>query len=133
NRVYRLFKLGRDKKVNKERRKALQEEYKQQKTYMGVYQMRNKVSGKIYISSTPNLKSRWLTIEGQLTMGSFPNAELQKDWTEFGSEAFTYEVLEEKETDEISDVRWEVKQLEKLWLQKLQPYEEKGYNKPPKE
>lgn len=45
-------------------------------------------------------------------------------------EVFTYEVLEEKEADEVTDMRWELKQMEKLWLEKLQPYGDRGYNKP---
>jgi hypothetical protein len=41
-------------------------------------------------------------------------------------------VLEEKEADEVKDRKWELKQLEKQWLEKLQPYGDKGYNKPPR-
>lgn len=48
---------------------------------------------------------------------------------DFGNEAFSYEVLEEKEADEITDMRWELKELEKPWLEKLQPYGNSGYNK----
>ncbi|TQR46135.1 GIY-YIG nuclease family protein [Paenibacillus popilliae] len=115
------------------KRKELIEAYKQIKTYMGVVQIKNTVNGKIYIDSYPNLKNKWLTLQMQLDMGRFANAQLQKDWKEFGSSAFTYEILEQKETDKVSDIRWEVKQIIKPWLEKLQPYGDKGYNKPPKE
>ncbi|KKO50766.1 GIY-YIG nuclease family protein [Paenibacillus sp. DMB20] len=119
--------------MDKQKRKELLEEYKQIKTYMGVFQIKNKTNGKIYIGSCPNLKNKWLTLESQLAMGRFANLQLQKDWKELGLEAFTYEVLEEKEADEIADKRWELKQMEKKWLEKLQPFGDKGYNKPPKE
>jgi hypothetical protein len=66
----------------------------------------------------------------QLDMGRFANLQLQKDWTAFGRDAFTYEVLEQKDTDKIIDVKWELKLLEKQWLEELQPYGDKGYNKP---
>jgi len=115
------------------KRKELIEAYKQIKTYMGVVQITNTVNGKIYIDSYPNLKNKWLTLQMQLEMGRFANAQLQKDWKEFGSSAFTYEILEQKETDKVTDIRWEVKQIIKPWLEKLQPYGDKGYNKPPKE
>jgi len=115
------------------KRKELIEAYKQIKTYMGVVQIKNTVNGKIFIDSYPNLKNKWLTLQMQLDMGRFANAQLQKDWKEFGSSAFTYEILEQKETDKVSDIRWEVKQIIKPWLEKLQPYGDKGYNKPPKE
>lgn len=119
--------------MDKKNRKELLEEFKQIKIYMGVTQIKNKTNGKIYIHSYPNLKNKWLTLQGQLNMGMHMNSQLQKDWSELGPGAFTYEVLEEKDTGDVSDVRWELKQMEKLWLEKLQPYGERGYNKPPKE
>lgn len=119
--------------MDKQKRKELIEKYKQIKTYMGVIQLKNNINGKIFLDSYPNLKNRWLTLQDQLNMGMHPNSKLQKDWKEFGAEAFSYEVLEEKDTEDISDVRWELKQLEKFWLEKLQPYDDKGYNKPPLE
>jgi len=120
-------------KMDKNRRKELQEEYKQLKTYMGVFQITNQVNGKIYISGAPNLKNKWLTQKIQLDMNKHANSQLQKDWKEFGPESFTYKVLEEKDAGKVSDVRWEVKKLEKVWLEKLQPFGDKGYNKPPRE
>ncbi|KIL40542.1 LuxR family transcriptional regulator [Gordoniibacillus kamchatkensis] len=118
--------------MDKNKRKELLEAYKQIKTYMGVIQITNKANGKIYVDSYPNLKNKWLTLQIQLDMGKFANARLQQDWKAFGREAFAYEVLEQKETDEITDMRWELKQMEKPWLEKLQPYGDRGYNKPPK-
>jgi hypothetical protein len=115
--------------MDKQRRKELQEEYKQVKIYMGVYRITNNSNGKMYIASSPNLKNRWLTLRAQLDMGRLANSQLQKDWKELGPSAFTYEVLEQKETNDVSDVRWVVKQMEKLWLEKLQPYGDKGYHK----
>ncbi|MEI7025085.1 GIY-YIG nuclease family protein [Paenibacillus sp. y28] len=116
--------------MDKNKRKELLEEYKQIKTYMGIIQITNKTNGKIYIDSYPNLKNKWLAIQSQLDIGRFVNARLQKDWKELGSEAFSYEVLEQKKADEVADRRWELKQMKKSWLEKLQPYGDRGYNKP---
>lgn len=121
-----------EKNMDKKKRKELLEEYKQLKTYMGVIKITNNVNGKIYIAAYPNLKNQWLTIQTWLTLGRHENTELIKDWRELGSEAFSYEVLEEKEADEVTDMRWELKQMEKPWLEKLQPYGDKGYNKLPR-
>ncbi len=118
--------------MDKQKRKQLQEEYKQMKTYMGVVQITNHANGKIYVASYPNLKNRWLTVQAQLDMGRFVNSQLQQDWKEFGPESFSFEVLEQKESNDVSDVRWTVKQMAKPWLEKLQPYGDKGYNKPEK-
>jgi len=119
--------------MDKIKRKELLEEFKEIKVYMGVAQIKNTVNGKIYIDSYPNLKNKWFTLQMQLDMGRFANAQLQKEWKEFGADAFIYEVLEQKETDKITDMRWEQKQILKPWFQKLQPFDDKGYNKPPKE
>jgi hypothetical protein len=39
--------------MDKNKRNELQEEYKQIKTYMGVFQITNKLNGKIYVDSYP--------------------------------------------------------------------------------
>lgn len=119
--------------MDKSKRKELLEEFKQIKTYMGIIQITNKVNGKIFVDSYPNLKNKWMTIKMQLDMGRFANLELQKDWKELGAEAFTYEVLEEQKTDDVTDMKWELKMMEKPWLEKLQPYGDRGYNKPPRQ
>lgn len=119
--------------MEKKSRKELQEDYKQIKTYMGVIQLTNKINGKIFIATYPNLKNRWITLQDQLSFGMHPNFQLQSDWKELGPETFTYEVLEEKDAGEVSDVRWELKQMELPWLEKLQPYGDRGYNRQPKE
>ncbi|MEN6462607.1 MAG: hypothetical protein ABFC94_14725 [Syntrophomonas sp.] len=56
-----------------------------------------------------NLKNKWFTIKVQLVIGMHANSQMQKDWKKLGSEAFNYEVLEEKEADEVTDMRWELK------------------------
>ena len=119
--------------MEKSKRKELIEFYKQMDTMMGVYQIRNNMNGKIFISSFANLKSKWLTIRMQLDMGRHPNSELQEDWNELGGNAFSYKVLEERKQEADMDVKWELQQMEKAWLAKLEPYDERGYNKPPKE
>lgn len=115
--------------MDKKSRKELMEEFKQIKTYMGAVKITNNTNNRIFIAVYPNLKNKWLSLQGQLNTNMHVNSELQKDWNELGADAFTYEVLEEKETDKDTDVKWELKQLEKKWLEKLQPYGEKGYNK----
>lgn len=118
--------------MDKINRKQLLEKFKQIKTYMGVIQIKNNTNGKIYLAAYPNLKNKWFTLQEQLATGRHANGQLQKDWNELGAQAFSYEVLEEKETSEVTDMRWELKQIIKPWLEKLQPYGDRGYNKPPK-
>ncbi len=119
--------------MDKSRRKELLAEYKNIKTYMGVFQIKNNTNNKIYIGTCPNLKNRWLTQKIQLEAGRHINAGLQKDWNQCSANAFTYEVIDQKEAGKIIDKKWELKKMEREWLEKLQPYGNNGYNKPPKD
>mgnify|MGYP006342118523 CR=1 FL=1 len=114
--------------MDKYKRKELMEAYKQIKIYMGVYQIKNNENSKVLIGTSCNLKNRWLTLRMQLESKRHPNARLQKDWNDFGPDSFSYEVIEEKECKDIININWELENMEKEWLEKLQPYEDKGYN-----
>lgn len=112
-----------------DRKEELKRQYKESKPEAGIYQIRNTRNQKALVVATPNLK----TINGkrfELQMGSFNNAALQQEWKEFGEEAFVFEVLEvlEKKEDEFLDVKDALKKMEAKWLEKLQPYGERGYN-----
>ena len=115
--------------MDKNRRRELMEAYKQMNVYMGVYQIKNNENSKVLIGTSSNLKNRWLTLRMQLEAKRHPNAGLQKDWNYFGPDNFTYEVIEQKECNEILNINRELENMEKAWLEKLQPYDDKGYNK----
>jgi frataxin-like iron-binding protein CyaY len=115
-------------------RKELKEEYKQMKFKMGVFQIKNNINGKIFIGSSLDLKAIWYAQKLQLDMGMHQNSELQKDWKEFGSENFSYEILDEinQTEDKPIDYKKEIKTLEDMIIDDLQPFEKNGYNKKPK-
>lgn len=113
-----------------DRRKELKNQFKELKTEAGIYQIRNTINQKILLVATPNLK----TINGrkiELNTGGYRNKLLQEDWLKYGNEAFIFEVLEVLEQPEegFFDMKDELKKLEKKWLEKLQPYGDKGYHK----
>ncbi len=112
--------------MNMNRKKELKQQYKEMKTEGGIYQVRNKVNQKILLVSTPNLK----TINGKST-GSFMNQELKEDWKKYGPDAFVFEVLEvlEEKDDGFFDKKQELQKLYEKWLEKLQPFGERGYNR----
>ena len=115
------------------RRKELQEQAKEVKTEAGVYQIRNERNGKVYIDSTPNLK----TINGQqfmLQMGSHLNRRLQAEWNEYGESAFTIEVLEvmKKDDNPYADPKDALAKCLESWFEKLEPYGYRGYHGEPK-
>lgn len=112
-------------------RKELKEEYKQKKFQMGVFQIRNKSNGKVFIGSSLDLMAKWNSQKFQLNAGMHPNIELQKDWDDYGEDNFEYEIIEELKQEEgkVRDYRREIKTLETTILEEHQPYEDKGYNK----
>jgi hypothetical protein len=121
--------LGVMEQKSMNRRKELIQQYKEMKTEAGVYQVKNTKNQKVFVVSTPNLK----TMNGKPMMlcgGGYKNKKLQEEWNKFGEEAFVFEVLEVlKEKEEgYFDKTGELKKLEKKWLEKLQPYDERGYN-----
>jgi len=113
-----------------DRKKELKNQYKEIKTEAGIYQIRNTINGKVFLVSTPNLK----TINGreiELNNGTHRNKLLQDEWKQYGKDAFVFEVLEILEPPEEGyfDTKEELKKLEKKWMEKLQPYGDKGYHK----
>ncbi len=116
-------------------KKELTEAYKQMKFKMGVFQIRNILNDKIFVEGSINLDAIWNRHRIQLDFGTHPSQALQKDWKALGSENFRYEILSEIEHQEgvKVDYKKEVKTLEKMFLDELQPYDEKGYNQRPKE
>lgn len=112
-------------------KKQLKEEYKLLKFRVGVFQIRNIVNNKIYVDSSVNLDAIWNRHRTQLRFGVHPNALLQADWNEYGEENFRYEIIQElimKEDDKVNPAS-ELKLLETLVMEELQPFEERGYLK----
>ena len=111
--------------------KELKEEYKQMKLPAGVFQIKNSINHKIFIGSSTDLKSTWNSQRFQLENGLHPNAALQNDWNEHGAANFTYEVLAEHKVsdDPAANVKQELKTLEQMFIEELQPFGDNGYNK----
>lgn len=76
-----------------DRKRELKQQFKETEVEAGVYQIRNTVNSKILVGSTKNLK----TINGiqfMLEMNNYTtNNELQKEWKEYGKDAFEFEIL----------------------------------------
>ena len=111
-------------------KKELKREYKQTLRPMGVFQIRNRVNEKVFIGSSLNLDGIFNRHGFQLKMSGHPNKALQCDWNRFGAENFEFEILEElfpRENPDY-DYRADLEVLEDLWLEKREPYGDKGYN-----
>ncbi len=111
-------------------RKEIKRAYKERKKPAGVFQVRNTVNGKILLGSSLNLEGVFNGQRFRLSSGRHSNRALQSDWNAYGPENFAFETLEvvQVKDDPNFDVNDELTLLEEIWLEKLQPFGEKGYN-----
>ena len=115
------------------RRKALIREYKENPPPAGIFQITNTANGKILIGKGLNVQGKLNSSQLQLELKSHLNKALQKDWNYYGPENFVFEVLDYLDGDvQLEKRHEELTALEELWLDKLQPYGDKGYNRKPK-
>ena len=115
-------------------KKTLRREYKENALPMGVFQIRNTVNGKVLIGTSVNLPAILNRHQAELRLGGHRNRALQQDWNEFGPEAFELTILDTLPPSDrpAYNPADDLKALEALWLEKLMPFGERGYNDKPK-
>ena len=112
-------------------RKELLRQYKETPRTMGVAVVRHTESGRAFLFANLDINALVNRYRTQLRMGSHPNRALQQDWNRFGEAAFAFEVLDTLTPKDDPEVKpeEELRLLEALWLEKVEPFGEKGYNK----
>ena len=105
--------------------------YKQSVRPMGIYQISNKINGKIFLGSSLDLKGILNRIKFQLKNNLHVNRTMQNDFNEVGEVNFSFDILDylKPGEDKGENYKKELQILEKMWLEKLQPFNERGYNK----
>jgi group I intron endonuclease len=85
------------------------------KPIIGVYKISNTLcpEGKYYIGYSCNIKQRWQKHKSTLRGGCHRNIRMQRAYEKYGSECFTYEILQVCETEE------EAKNVELSYLEDL--------------
>jgi group I intron endonuclease len=112
-------------------RKDIQREYKERSKSAGVFQVKNVVNGKVLLGSSLNLDGPLNGHRFMLEISGHTNKALQKEWNEFGANKFVFEILEVvkvNDDDPNFNLDDELTLLEQIWLEKLQPFGERGYN-----
>jgi hypothetical protein len=115
-------------------KRTLKREYKETDIPAGVYRVWNKLNDRSLVGSSVNLPAILNRNRAELRIGGHRNRELQGDWNALGEEAFAFEILDTlPPLDKPGyDAKSELKVLEDLWLERLEPYGERGYNTRPK-
>lgn len=88
----------------------------------GIYQIKNRCDGAIYVGSAVSFKNRWAEHVRQLKAQRHHNSLLQSAWLKFGASAFSFEILES-----VAD-RAELICREQYWIDRLSPFGSAGYN-----
>lgn len=112
-------------------RHDLKREYREREKPAGVFQIKNTANGKVFLGSSLNLEGSLNRNRFALDVGSHLNKALQEDWQRYGAGAFTLEVLEVVKVSDAPhfNLDAELTLLEQIWLEQLQPFGERGYNR----
>jgi group I intron endonuclease len=93
------------------------------KILFGVYLIKNKINGKIYIGSSNNIRKRWNEHKNDLRNDEHHSKHLQKSYKKYGIENFEFLILEEVQS------AIGLFALEQQYLDKHRPFDRNiGYN-----
>lgn len=67
----------------------------------GIYQIKNTVTGKVYIGSSWNIEQRWRSHRHELRYGKHHSPHLQSAWNKYGPDKFSFLILEECSRDDV--------------------------------
>lgn len=116
----------------KQNKKQLKREYKQRPLAIGVFLIRNTVNDKVFLAGGQDLAGIINSHKFKLRDGIHPNELLQIDWQDLGADNFEFEILEQLDPPDNPqfDPKKELSLMEDMWLARLRPFAERGYNEP---
>lgn len=111
-------------------RKELLKEYRSRPQPMGLYQVRHRPTGRVYVGRAQNLAGMLNSVRLQLSVGTFGCRALQEDYRRDGETAFVIEALETLEPNPDPGVRPEdeLVVLETMTKEGLRDRGVQGYN-----
>ena len=110
--------------------KELKRNYQQTPRPLGVFLIRNTVTDKVFLAAGIDLAGAINRHKYQLANDCHANRKLQQDWNKLGADKFAFEIVEQLEPlkDPSFNARRELQFMEKMWLERLKPFGEQGYN-----
>jgi len=85
----------------------------------GIYSIRNRATGDLYIGSSRDVEYRWEEHRSYLRKSLYGNTHFQRAWNKYGEEAFEFKCIDEVEDDR------DLLEVEQWWLDVFWPT---GYN-----
>jgi len=90
---------------------------------MGIYKITNKINNKIYIGSSKDITKRWQYHINDLMYNRHHSYKLQKDFNEFGLNAFVFEIIQiVEDKNKLLDIEQDFMDKTQCWLNEI------GYN-----
>ena len=102
-------------------RRALSRQARDAFPPMGVYAIRDRVSGRVRVGSSRNVPGTLNRIQFELRLGSHPDKTLQSEWRQGGAGRFAFEVLQmlKERDDPAFDYAGELRVLEQLYREEF--------------
>lgn len=107
--------------MDKQVKKKYREEFENKKVAMGILAIRNSQNGKIFLKPTLNAEAWINRTRFMLKNGQFENSDLQCDWTSFGEDQFSFEMIEvlKENKDPFFDYRKELSKMKQALHESL--------------
>ena len=86
----------------------------------GIYMIKNNINGKVYIGQSKNIYERWTKHKTELNANRHVNKHLQGAWNKYGSNAFSFLIVEEC-------LEYELNQKEQYYIKFYNSFDT-GYN-----
>lgn len=87
--------------MEQEKRRAAIAAYKERDVIPGIYAVRCTATGECWVGRAPDLLTIHNRLWFSLRLGSCPHRTLQQAWRENGAEAFSFERIEELDSEEL--------------------------------
>lgn len=110
--------------MDKERKREIIADYKQQKTTGGVYAIKNRENDKLFIKGDINMEAAGNRFDFSQKVNSCVQIKMREDWEKYGPAAFTFEVIreiEQKSEESPKAFRDRLKKLEALCKEEYTP------------
>lgn len=103
------------------KRKELKNAYKQKAAVGGIYRIQCNGNGRAWVKSTTNLAGQQNKFAFSVSTNSCPEPAMRAEWTNYGLQSFSFDVLEvlnRKETQTEREFLEDIQALHKIWLER---------------